>query len=56
VTLRPRLYEAAPGSMSAPLEKLFKETAIRYIQGSVETIRTEHEDLTTSTATFLVKL
>lgn len=45
LTLRPRLYEAAPGSMSAPLEKLFEETGIRYIQGSVETIRTEHDEL-----------
>lgn len=39
LTMRPRLYEAEPATMVAPLQKLFADTGVRYIQGKVETIR-----------------
>lgn len=39
LTLRPRLYEAAPEGMFANLETLFEQTGVRYIQGTVEAIR-----------------
>ena len=38
LTVRPRLYEAHPIEMSAPLEALFHSTEVRYIQGKAETI------------------
>ena len=40
LTIRPRLYEAGPAQMAAPLQSLFDATGVRYIQGIVETIRT----------------
>lgn len=45
LTMRPRLYEAAPDGMSTPLEKLFEETGVRYIQGTVETIRADEDEV-----------
>jgi len=36
--LRPRLHEAAPGGMRAPLRELFEATGIRFVQGRVERI------------------
>ncbi|MFZ6644840.1 NAD(P)/FAD-dependent oxidoreductase [Undibacterium sp. TJN25] len=41
LTMRPRLYEAEPATMAVPLQKLFDDTKVRYIQGKVETIHTE---------------
>lgn len=44
LALRPRLYEADPASMTAPLGDLFRATGVRFIRGTVDTIRTaEHE-------------
>ncbi|PSH61523.1 FAD-dependent oxidoreductase [Phyllobacterium sophorae] len=45
LTIRPRLYEAAPDDMTASLENLFEETGVRYIQGSVETIRANTDEV-----------
>lgn len=45
LTMRPRLYEAAPDSMAAPLEGLLKEAGIRYIQGTVEAIRVDADEI-----------
>lgn len=41
LTIRPRLYEAGPGTMVAPLQELFNVTGVRYIEGQVETIDTD---------------
>jgi NADH dehydrogenase len=38
LVIRPRLYEAKPETMKAPLTELFQEMDVRYVQGSVETI------------------
>jgi NADH dehydrogenase len=38
LAVRPRLYEANPASMTAPLEKLFKATGVKFVQGLVTTI------------------
>src|ERR1700742_1267050 len=38
VVIRPRLYEANPEMMKAPLSELFQATDVRYVQGKVETI------------------
>lgn len=46
LTMRPRLYEAAPGAMVAPLRQLFDDTGVRHIAGMVETIRTGSHDVT----------
>lgn len=40
LVIRPRLYEANPETMKAPLSDLFAVCDIRYVQGSVETINT----------------
>lgn len=45
LTMRPRLYEAAPGSMVAPLQQLFDDTGVRHIQGMVETIRADKDEV-----------
>jgi len=45
LTMRPRLYEAAPDSMAAPLASLLKEAGIRYIQGTVEAIRVDSDEI-----------
>ncbi|OQV05511.1 hypothetical protein CLAIMM_10238 [Cladophialophora immunda] len=45
LVLRPRLYEANPGSMSAPLSDLFNVAGIEYIQGKVETIRAPRHEI-----------
>ena len=34
LVIRPRLYEANPETMKAPLMELFRETDVRYVQGS----------------------
>lgn len=39
LTIRPRLYEAEPETMAAPLAKLFEDTGVRHIQGRIEAIR-----------------
>ena len=38
LVIRPRLYEANPETMKAPLTELFQATDVRYVQGEVETI------------------
>jgi NADH dehydrogenase len=38
VVIRPRLYEANPETMKAPLTELLQVTDVRYVQGKVETI------------------
>jgi NADH dehydrogenase len=45
LTMRPRLYEAAPGDMVAPLQQLFDDTGVRHIQGMVETIRADKDEV-----------
>ncbi|KAK8095162.1 uncharacterized protein PG998_014386 [Apiospora kogelbergensis] len=45
LVLRPRLYEENSGNMSAPLGDLFKVTGIRFVQGSVETIDVETQQV-----------
>ncbi len=40
LVIRPRLYEANPETMKAPLSELFEVCEIRYLQGRVETINT----------------
>jgi NADH dehydrogenase len=40
VVIRPRLYEANPETMKAPLAELLRVTDVRYVQGKVETIDT----------------
>jgi NADH dehydrogenase len=38
LVIRPRLYEAHPETMKAPLSELFQTTDVRYVQGKVQTI------------------
>jgi len=40
LVIRPRLYEANPETMKAPLGDLFTATDVRYVQGTVEAIDT----------------
>ena len=39
--IRPRLYEANPDTMKAPLTELLQAIDVRYVQGKVETIDSE---------------
>ena len=41
LVVRPRLYEANPETMKAPLTELFQATEVRYVQGKVRTINTK---------------
>ena len=41
LVIRPRLYEPAPETLTAPLLELFRATNVVYVQGSVETIDTK---------------
>ncbi|KAK7995521.1 hypothetical protein PG990_014294 [Apiospora arundinis] len=45
LVVRPRLYEENVADMSAPLGDLFKVTGIRFLQGSVETIDVETQQV-----------
>lgn len=45
LTMRPRLYEANPDTMYAPLQQLFDDTGVRYVQGRVETIRSGADEV-----------
>jgi len=38
LVIRPRLYEANPASMSAPLEDLFRATGIQFVKGTIKSI------------------
>src|SRR3954470_18960759 len=38
IVIRPRLYEANPETMKAPLTELLQVTDVRYVQGTVENI------------------
>ena len=44
--VRPRLYEENPAGMMASLTQLFRETGIRYVRGTVETIDPTAETVT----------
>ena len=44
--LRPRLHEAAPHAMTAPLGELFAATGIRFVEGKVETIDAATQSVT----------
>ena len=39
--VRPRLYEAEAGTMKAPLREVFDAAGVRFVQGTVERIRTD---------------
>ena len=41
LVIRPRLYEANPDTMKAPLTELLQAIDVRYVQGKVETIDSE---------------
>lgn len=45
LVLRPRLYEATPGNMIAPLTDLFNATGIRFVKGMVATIDTARQEV-----------
>jgi len=45
LTIRPRLYEAEPEGMATPLAALLDSTNVRYIQGTVQTIRTDSDEV-----------
>lgn len=38
LVIRPRLYEADPAGMNAPLEDLFRATRVQFIKGMVQSI------------------
>jgi NADH dehydrogenase len=46
LVIRPRLYEAEPETMKAPLADLFRATDVRYVQGTVQTIDTQSGSIT----------
>jgi NADH dehydrogenase len=46
LVVRPRLYEAKPETVTAPLSELLKVTDIVYLQGSVESVDTKSRALT----------
>ena len=43
LVVRPRLYEAEPANMTAPLGPLFEAVGVRFIQGRVEAIRPDDD-------------
>lgn len=45
LVVRPRLYEANPAAMSAPLSDLFNATDIDYVQGTVDVIRPGQQEV-----------
>lgn len=45
LVIRPRLYEQDPGSMSAPLEDVFKVTGVQFVQGTVERILVDTHEI-----------
>lgn len=45
LVVRPRLYEANPANMSAPLGDLFSATGIQYVQGTVDLIRPAQQEV-----------
>ncbi|MDR7375428.1 NADH dehydrogenase [Rhodoferax ferrireducens] len=45
LTIRPRLYEAAPAGMAVSLRDLFDATGVRFIPGSVRAIRTDTDEV-----------
>ena len=45
LVIRPRLYEANPETMKAPLTELFQATDVRYVQGKVQTINTRSSSI-----------
>lgn len=47
LVVRPRLYEANPANMSAPLTDLFSATGIQYVQGKVDLIRPTQQEVET---------
>jgi NADH dehydrogenase len=45
LVLRPRLYEANPASMSAPLKELFQVAGVQFVQGTVESVLADKHDI-----------
>lgn len=45
LVLRPRLYEASPEAMNAPLGELFRATGVRFIKGAVDIIRNDKQEV-----------
>jgi NADH dehydrogenase len=45
LVMRPRLYEADVQNMVVQIEKLFEAVGVRYIRGTVDTVRTERNDV-----------
>lgn len=45
LAIRPRLYEEKPETLAAPLDKLFKATKVRFVQGKVRKIRTSDREI-----------
>lgn len=43
--VRPRLYEADPGKMRAPLMDIFNAVGVRFIQGTVEAIHSDKHEV-----------
>ncbi|WP_050418912.1 NAD(P)/FAD-dependent oxidoreductase [Bradyrhizobium tropiciagri] len=43
--VRPRLYEAGAGEMKAPLMEIFNAVGVRFIQGTVEAIRSDKHEV-----------
>jgi NADH:ubiquinone reductase (H+-translocating) len=48
--VRPRFYEMGAAEMKAPLKDIFDAVGIRYIQGSVEYIRTDRNEVDVTNA------
>jgi NADH dehydrogenase len=46
--VRPRFYERNPSAMKAALEPVFEAVGIRYVQGTVERIRTDDDEVEAS--------
>ncbi|RFU49284.1 NAD(P)/FAD-dependent oxidoreductase [Paraburkholderia sp. DHOC27] len=48
--VRPRFYEENVAAMKAPLNELFRETGVKFIQGTVERIHTDRNTVELTTA------
>lgn len=51
LVLRPRLYEQEPASMSAPLADLFRVTGVQFVQGTVQSIFADKQEIAFLNAT-----
>lgn len=55
LVIRPRLYEANASGMTHPLDALFKDANITFIQGTVETIQTNPQTVTVRDASSSIR-